>query len=53
LACDDTNETIGSMIMSIKYEPSYEKGAGLGHHRVLLRWILWKYLLNLVGFRDF
>ena len=34
---DETNEEIGSLIMSIKYEP-YSDGNNLGQHRVLLRY---------------
>ena len=35
-ACDETNDTIGSLVMSVKYENSNEKGS-LGYHRVILR----------------
>jgi len=37
-AYDETNETIGSTVMSIKYEDTSEKGS-LGQHRVLLRYV--------------
>nr|CAB3265433.1 rap1 GTPase-activating protein 1 [Phallusia mammillata] len=35
-AYDETNDTIGSIVMSVKYEHSSDK-ASLGRHRVLLR----------------
>lgn len=37
-AYDETNEEVGSLIMSIKYEPCNDNNNNLGQHRVLLRY---------------